>query len=416
MTSSLANHVDVEPPARSLAVLHVVGGLARHYGGPSYSVPRLCAAQAELGARMTLASVADVGQPASDVERDGYREIRGRWDAATTPVLSKLRLSRELSGVLHAHAGEVDVIHNHGLWLMPNVTVARAARQARVPLVLSPRGMLSPKALAFSRVQKAAFWRLLQGPALRDLACIHVTSEEEAAEARAFGLTAPVAVVPNGVDLPNLARLGPHRAGNPPTVLYLGRLNPIKSLDMLIEAWATVPVTVRGNWRLRIVGPSEGGYDRQLIKLTQRLQLDSVSIEEAMWGDAKFDAYRAADIYILPTRNESFGLTVAEALACETPAISTRGAPWSGLLSERCGWWPEHGVRPVSEALTRAMATPVEERRAMGERGRQWIAGSYSWESCASRLLDVYAWLRDGGEPPEAVRVHGSRPSGLCDV
>jgi glycosyltransferase involved in cell wall biosynthesis len=375
-------------------VLHVVAGLAAHYGGPSYSVPRLAAAQVELGTATTLVSVADAGQPASDTIRDGYREIRGRWTSHATPVFSRLRLSRGLTRALSETAPTVDVVHNHGLWLMPNVDAANAARRARVPLVLSPRGMLSPEALAFSRPHKAAFWWLLQGPSLRDLACVHATSAAEADEVRAFGITAPIVIVPNGVDLPDFARLGPRQVHGPSTVLYLGRLHPKKSLDVLIAAWAGVPLNMRGGWRLRIVGPSEDGYDRRLLKLIQQHRLENVSIEEPLWGDAKLAAYRAADIFVLPTLNENFGLTVAEALACETPVISTRGAPWSGLLRERCGWWCEHGVRAIAEALQQAMATPPAERRLMGERGRRWMAVEFSWEACASRLLDVYSNLR----------------------
>src|SRR5690606_28678667 len=130
--------------------------------------------------------------------------------------------------------------HNHGLWLMPNVAAARAAGAAGKPLVLSPRGMLAPEALAFSPLRKRLFWRLLQGPALEGLACIHATSEQEAEEVRAFGLTAPVAVIPNGVDLPAPV---PRAAvpGGRREVLYLGRLHRKKSPEALIAAWSRLP-------------------------------------------------------------------------------------------------------------------------------------------------------------------------------
>lgn len=384
-------------------VLHVVAGLAAHYGGPSYSVPRLCFAQSSLGAQVTLASVAGRGEEESHLERNGYRDIRARWDAAHIPLLSRLRLSQGLWTALKESAGAAHVVHNHGLWLIPNVNAALAARKAGVPLVLSPRGMLNRNAMTFSSLQKFGFWHLFQRPSLQDLACIHATSEREAEEALSFGLKAPVAVVPNGIDVPEFDTLSPPPPASAPAVLYFGRLHPIKSIDLLIEAWASVPRTVRSMWQLRIVGPSEGGYDRTLREMVGRYQLSNVTIEDAIYGERKFRAYRAADVVILPSRSENFGLTVAEALACEKPAICTQGAPWSGLLRERCGWWPEHGVRPIAEALQQAMTTPREEREAMGRRGREWVIREFSWESCAARMLRLYGWLRVGGDRPEFV-------------
>src|SRR5260370_9177451 len=85
---------------------------------------------------------------------------------------------------------------------MPNVVAGRAAVRSRTPLVVSPRGMLAPAALVFSPLKKRAFWHLLQGPAIRGAACLHATSEQEYQEIRAFGLANPVAIIPNGIDLP----------------------------------------------------------------------------------------------------------------------------------------------------------------------------------------------------------------------
>lgn len=388
---------------RSARVLHVIAGLEARHGGPSYSVPRLCAALAALQVDTTLATVAEAGAAPSAMARDGYREIREGWDMARAPLFGKLRLSTGLTRALEAVVPSVDVVHNHGLWLMPNVAAARVARRAAKPFVLSPRGMLAPEALAFSRRTKQVFWRLLQGPALGDLACLHVTSLQERDETRAFGLTAPVAVIPNGVDLPELRGARPVPRDGRREVLYIGRLHPKKSIDMLIEAWARLAPERRQGWRLRIVGPSEGGYGGALRNLAAARALTEVVIEPPIYGPAKFDAYRQADLFVLATRNENFGLTVAEALASETPAISTRGAPWEGLETERCGWWPTYGIEPLAAALDVALMLPASELRAMGARGRAWIARDFSWRAAAERLIGVYAWLRNGGEPPAAI-------------
>ena len=99
-----------------------------------------------------------------------------------------------------------------------------------------------------------------------------------------------------------------------------------------------------------------------------------------------------------------FGIAVAEALAAEAPVISTKGAPWRGLETERCGWWIDHGVEPLGNALRSALQTPSQERLRMGARGREWMARDFGWDRIAEEMLGVYEWLRVGGDAPRSVR------------
>jgi glycosyltransferase involved in cell wall biosynthesis len=398
-------HADRRPEALTgrLRAAHVIAGLDSVYGGPSYSVPRLCEALAAAGAETMLLSVAGEEGGRRDAYCKGYRDCRFAWDYALIPILRGLRSSQGLSSALHDAAMTADVIHNHGLWLMPNVKAGEAATSGQTPLVISPRGMLAPAALGFSRVKKRAFWALLQGRAVRGAACIHATSEQEYEEIRSFGLTNPVAIIPNGIDLPELPTQLMAGPAAERVVLSLGRIHPKKALGCLVHAWSKVEADCPG-WSLKIVGPPEAGHDNELRALAMALGLTRVSVERPIYGDAKTTAYREADLFVLPTLNENFGLTVAEALAAGTPAISTKGAPWSGLESEGCGWWIDHGVEPLAEALARAMALPGEALKAMGDKGREWVEGNFSWDRVAHNMLGVYLWLARGAEPPPTIR------------
>jgi glycosyltransferase involved in cell wall biosynthesis len=386
-----------------LRAAHVIAGLDPVYGGPSYSVPRLCEVLAAAGAETMLFSVAGGEGGQRDAYDKGYRDSRFAWDYARTPILRGLRSSRGLSSALRDAALRADVIHNHGLWLMPNVTAGAAAAAGPTPFVISPRGMLAPAALAFSRLKKRAFWALLQGPAIRGASCIHATSEQEYEEIRGFGLANPVAIIPNGIDLPELPARRPVGPVPEGVVLSLGRIHPKKGLGCLLRAWSKVEARCPG-WRLKIVGPPEAGHDDELRALAIALGLTRVSIEGPIYDEAKTIAYRNADLFVLPTLNENFGLTVAEALAAGTPAISTKGAPWSGLEGEGCGWWIDHGVEPLAAALARAMALPREALKAMGDKGREWMARDFSWDRVAHDMLDVYLWLAHRAEPPPTIR------------
>ena len=206
-----------------------------------------------------------------------------RQDFAGVPLLTSMYYPRDLArsepeGVA---AQTVDILHGHGLWLMPNVYPAWAVRRGGAKWVVSPRGMLGSEALAFSPIKKRAFWRLFQARALGAAALLHATGEGEYADIRAAGLGNPVAIIPNGVDVPPA---GPGPRDDAPTVLSLGRIHPKKGLASLVRAWASIEAEVK-DWRLRIVGPAELGHDRELAALGGELGVQRMSIQGPLFGD-----------------------------------------------------------------------------------------------------------------------------------
>ncbi len=381
--------------------VHVIAGLSSALGGPSYSVPRLCRALSAAGAEAKVFSVADPER--RDAYSNGDHDICFPQDFPHLPIVRNLRLSQGLTRALDEQGPKLDVIHNHGLWLMPNVMAGRVAQRSRKPFVLAPEGMLSSVALGFSRHKKRLFWTLWQEKVARSASCIHAMSEQEYDEVRAFGLNNPVAVIPNGIDLPELAPPS-ESAPQDRIVLSLGRIHPKKGLDRLLRAWAIVE-KANPAWRLRIVGPDERNHAAELDDLAGKLALKRVSIDPPVAGRAKTLAYQQADVFVLPTLNENFGLTVAEALAAETPVIATKGAPWRGLETEACGWWIDQGVEPLAAALATVMTMTREELKKTGAKGRAWMARDFSWDRIARDILDLYRWLFLGGEAPCTVRL-----------
>lgn len=364
-----------------MRVVHIVAGIGRSQGGPAYTAPSLVAGLRSDGVDAELWSLLHSDDPPLPGVEARLFHGTGDW------LSRKLALSTGLLSALRQEAGSTrqTIFHSHGLWLAPNVHAGETARAFRRPLVVSPRGMLAPAALAFSPARKKLFWILAQRHAYGRAAFWHATSESEAQDIRHFGVTAPIKVIPNGVDIPEPALL----VRKEPVILFVGRLHPKKGLPSLLEAWKLVQEDFP-DWRLRIVGPSEAGHDDQLRRKAERLGLLRISVEEPLYGADKSLALAQASLFILPTINENFGVAVAEALAAETPAIVTRGAPWSGLQTHQCGWWVEHTVKDIAAALRMGMEVEGPERQAMGKRGRAWMERDFSWRKIARDMHDAY--------------------------
>lgn len=382
------SHVAAEP---SMRLVHVVPHIDDEASGPSYSVPRLCQALAQRGHDVRLLCLAAAR------EWDGVTiELHPQW-----PLLARFAISTSLARALRRHAGSADVVHNHSLWSMANVAAGWSVPGRRAKLVTSPRGTLSPWALAHSRWVKRALWPL-QRRALSRADLIHATSDAEYQEIRALGFKAPVAIVANGVDVPD-AQVQADTPDAGRTLLFLSRIHPKKGIDRLLRVWSQIE-SVHPDWSLVIAGRGDAAHEQQAHELARQLGVKRVMFPGALYGAGKAAAYRAADLFVLPTHSENFGMVVAEALAHGCPAIVSRGAPWAGLETEGCGWWVDNDDAALAATLDTAMRLDPDARAAMGEHARQWMRRDYSWEAVAERMALAYRWLLDGGPAPAWIR------------
>lgn len=384
--------------ARKLRIVHSVPTIQWEASGPSQSVPSLCAALARSGHDVELASVGGAWTRGNQP----YRHFLAPRDFERWPILRELWFSSGLRRELASQAEAFDLVHSHSLWVMPNLYPALVARRSGKPLVVSPRGTLSAVALARSRWLKAAFWTVLQGPAVRSATCLHATSEQEYSDIRRAGLRQPVAIIPNGVDIPEASAETASQGSR--TLLYLGRLHPIKGLDNLLRAWQAV-VRQFPEWNLRLVGPDEDGHRAELERLVSEFKIERVSFAGPRYGADKGVEYAAADLFVLPSHTENFGMSVAEALAHGIPVITTTGTPWSRVVEQCCGWYVSPDVSGLSQALGQALPLGRPALGAMGAAGRAWMQREFSWDRIARDFVQLYRWILEGGPPPASVRI-----------
>ena len=291
------------------------------------------------------------------------------------------------------------LVHDQGVWLQNNHAAVAAARRVGVPLITSPRGMLTRWAVQHKAWKKRLAWLFYQGRDLRAARIFHATSEQEANDLRWLGLRQPIAVIPNGISLPPWEE--PRTGHEPRTMLFLSRISPKKGLMMLVQAWARARPA---GWRCVIAGPDEEGHRAEVESVVRALGLErEFSFPGPVADAAKWELYRTADVFVLPTFTENFGLVVGEALACGIPAITTTGAPWRALTTSGCGWWVDIGVEPIAAALREATAATDSQRREMGLRGRKLVEERFVWPKIAAEMKTVYQWVLGGGAPPGCI-------------
>jgi glycosyltransferase involved in cell wall biosynthesis len=382
-----------------MRVIHIVPAITEEASGPSYSVVRLCQSLIESGEDLTLAALDWSTIPQTPSFLKVFPLGVGPKRLGRSPEMFRW-LQRETT------RRTVDVIHNHGMWQMNAVYPGWAAKGRKAKLVVSPRGAFSTWAMNYGSNFKRIFWPLIQRPALAQASCFHATSEAEYEDIRRLGFKQPVAIIPNGIDVSEFSKKSIRAIR---TLLFLGRLHPVKGIDILLNAWAAVEDRFP-EWQLLIVGTDSaygdrGGYLEQMKALAAKLRLTRMEFAKPLYGKAKISAYQSADLFVLPTRSENFGITVAEALATGTPAIVTKRAPWQGLQAHCAGWWIDFGVEALVAALEEAMAASPGELARRGINGREWMLREFSWRNIGKKMDQSYRWLISGGEHPAWVRI-----------
>ncbi|MDB4875812.1 MAG: glycosyl transferase group 1 [Gemmatimonadetes bacterium] len=379
------------------SVLLTVGSLDSRDGGPSRSVAALGRA---LNAEGHRANVVTCGAPASAAAAPTVRVVSyGAFGGRALRAVHSAPFRAALMEQAEAHKAEL--VHDNGVWLQTNHASARAARDLSLPLVVSPRGMLEPWSLRHRAWKKRIAWPVFQRNDLRGASLLHATSDLEAASLRALGLGVPIAVVPNGVDLPATRPRETKIDTAERIVLFLSRIHPKKGLLDLVAAWAALRPS---GWRVIVAGPDEDGHAARVAGAAAAAGVGGAfSFVGEVGPDAAAELWQRASLFVLPSHSENFGIAVAESLARAVPVVTTTATPWAALSEWQCGWCVEPEPAALADALREALALSDEQRQAMGERGRAEVQARFAWPSVARQMAEVYRWVLDGGSPPSSV-------------
>lgn len=299
-----------------------------------------------------------------------------------------------------------NLFHGHGLWQLPVNQMAKIARKLKKPYIITPRGMLEPWSLTQGKLKKQLALNLFQFNDLKYATCIHATAPMEVDSIRDLGFKNPVAMIPNGINISEFPVKLPVKTDKPKKILFLSRIHVKKGIENLIDAWKLIDEKLIRNWKIEIVGNGDEVYIQSLknIIVSENLN-DQITIKKPVFGLEKIKLFREASLFVLPTFSENFGIVIAESLASYTPVITTKGAPWEDLKTNKCGWWIDIGVEPLKKALEQAIGSNDKILIKMGVNGRKLIEDKYSMQSVAEQMLQLYQWILTKDNKPNFVDI-----------
>jgi glycosyltransferase involved in cell wall biosynthesis len=383
-----------------MRILQIVPALSLVYGGPSQMVVGLCAALAAAGADVTILTTdanGDNGQAPLNVplgvpiQQDGYTVYYFRC-----APLQRYKFSTGLLAWLTAHSHEYDLAHIHALFSPVSSAAAAIARHQGLPYILRPLGTLDPADLRKKAWLKQLYAAAIERANIAGAAALHFTSPQESQISQRFGATVPSWVLPLGVALSEADRtnIHTHLGLNPdrPLLLFMSRIDPKKGLDLLIPALAALQAQGQ-DFQFVMAGgnPQDPGYEADIrAQLMASAFSDRVKIPGFVAGGQKTALLKAADLVVLPSYYENFGISVAEALAVGTPVvISDRVDIWPDVQQANAGWICQCAVESLTATLSAALKSSTE-RQIRGRNAQQLAQTKYSWSAIAQQLLTAY--------------------------
>lgn len=380
-------------------MLHVIAGVAPCDGGPSVAIHAIARGLTKLGADVTVATTNADGRGELTVPVDREVITGGvRYQYFRRTLNGDWKFSLPLTSWLSRNIHRFDIVHVHGLFSYATIPACRLAARAAVPFILRPLGTLDPWSLQQKAWKKRPYLRLVERRHLSDAAAIHVTSPQEADAVAALGYGAKTWLVPLGAELP-AERTGPRLTG-PFRILYLSRLHEKKGLPLLFEAVARVKLRKVESVELFVAGGGTPYYEQSMRANCDALGIrDQVRFLGHVEGTAKQQLLTSADLFVLPSHTENFGIAVAEAMAAGLPVIvSDQVGLADEIRDSNAGIVVPRESGAIEAAIVKLMRDPAECAR-LGRNGRALIARRFSWDRTSNALMSLYATFvasRDG--------------------
>lgn len=390
-----------------MKILIVTPALGPVYGGPSKSVIELAHALGKKGASVDVVTTNANGYQSLDVPLNHWIQRNCyRLQFFSCHSFKDYKCSLYLTQWLFHHIGDYDLVQTNAIFSIPNLPAYIACRFHKVPYAVIPRGMLEPWALSYKALKKRLYYNLLEKPALQKASILQMLASTEAEQIKPLNLKTPITIAPNGIHRQDFEKLP-----NPelfyqqfPTtrhktlILFLGRIDPKKGLDLLAEAFGKIHPQFP-HTHLIIAGPDNIGFlPTAKDYFAHAGCLDAVTFTGMLTGSLKYAALAAASIYVASSYSEGFSMSVLEGMASGLPCVITTGCNFPEAAAANVAHVvdlnanaiaPDTCATQIASSLNHCLTHP-QEAKAMGNRAREFILENYTWDKIAANLIKVY--------------------------
>lgn len=354
-----------------MKVIHVVGSIDESAGGPSRSVPQTCEYLSKIGVSVLLVTRPSK-KPVSINKSENFK-------------LKFLKFFELIKFGMKVSSFKPSLIHLQHVWDPYIHVFVWFAQRNKIPYIITPRGMLEPWIMSQNKWKKKLGMFLYQKNDLKKANYIHSTCQLEHDNIRNLGFDNNIEIIPNGVDLSKVKVRKETFGTN--KIVFMSRIHRKKGIELLLDVWNDMNV---GDWNLEIAGDGDSVYIKSIQDKINNQKINNVNLVGAKYGTEKWEFIKSADLFVLPTFSENFGIVVAESLAVGVPVITTSGTPWEELNSKNCGWCIDLTYENLKKTMELGLSTPKENLKIMGENGRKLVNYKYDIKSVAKNMKILY--------------------------
>jgi glycosyltransferase involved in cell wall biosynthesis len=323
------------------------------------------------------------------------KELNGisRTFKKTNKFLFSLKFKRELK----ANISENSIIHLHSLWMYPSVLLLNLNKTKKV---ISTHGMLDAWALNNSKTKKRISLFLFERKNLNSADCIHALCKQEYNDIRKIAPKVPIAIIPNGINLPIESAINPERNK---TLLFLGRVHPKKGLENLIDAWFQLN---NNEWKLIIVGPDENDYKEKIKQKIILLNLEgSISLLDSKYGVEKDELFRTVSAFILPSFSEGLPMVILEAWSYKVPVIMTKECNLEIGFEKNAAIEINTSIDSIKLGIEKVINLSEDQLVEIGQAGYDLVKNNYTWDEVGIKMNLVYKWVNKEIEKPSFINL-----------
>ena len=377
-----------------MKILHVTPSLSNTWGGPTRVIKGLTESLHSKGVVNTIFATTgnrvgyvEDSDLQSDVRLFPAQPLSVFWTGYSKPLI------KILSEEIHSH----DLVHIHELWHFPHFAAYLSAKRAGKPYCISIHGHLSPWALNHKKLRKQMYMNVLQKRTISQASALHAITREEVSHIKALGFSTETRLIPNGIyhntnlDVCNKSDFLQKYPSlkNKKVLLFLGRIHPVKGLDLLTEAFSEI-VKRDPNIYLIIAGPDENGYKEHVQNLLKKTNTHLNCIFTGMLSEKdKAAALQAADLLVLPSYSEVMGIATLEGMDAGLPVVITEACQFPEVQNNGAGLVVPHNSNDLCNAILHILDNPNIAKQ-MGIIGKQLIANTYNWNCISDQYIDLY--------------------------